>query len=157
MKSIKCKNTKPEMSVRRELHSRGYRYKTNDYGLPGRPDIVLSKYNAVIFVNGCYWHAHDCDLFKIPKSNRDFWLKKFSENVKRDAENIFKLKELGWRIGIVWECALRMNSRNYNSNNIIGHVEKWIKGSEREIEISKTEVNFEIFSYASENLEVLAS
>ncbi len=156
MKSIKCKNTKPEMSVRCELHKRGYRYRANDHRLPGRPDIVLPKYNSILFIHGCYWHAHTCDLFKVPKSNRDFWLRKFSENVKRDSENIIKLQSLGWRVGIIWECALRESSRNYEAKKIIYDIECWLKGDRQAIEITKDGITHEIYKYTADNLEVLA-
>lgn len=107
MASIKGKNTKPEMIIRRGLHGRGFRYRINDRALPGRPDLVFPKYQAVIFVHGCFWHLHDCHLFKWPQSRRDFWKDKITSNSKRDKSNVVALRESGWRVGIVWECALK--------------------------------------------------
>ena len=152
MKSIKCKNTKPEMSVRRELHKRGYRYRANDYRLPGRPDIVLPKHNAIIFINGCYWHAHDCDLFSIPKTRRDFWLKKFSDNVARDAKNTLSLIEMGWRVGVVWECSIRESANHYDASKIINEIENWLASTSQQIEFRKEEVNSRITDFTEGNV-----
>lgn len=108
MSRIKGANTKPEEIVRKYLFSRGFRYRKNDKKLPGTPDIVLPKYKAVIFVNGCFWHGHkDCRYFVIPKTNTDFWLNKINTNIERDKRKQEALKELGWNVIVVWECELK--------------------------------------------------
>lgn len=108
MSHIPSKNTKPEEIVRKYLYSHGLRYRKNVKDLPGKPDIVLKKYNAVVFINGCFWHAHEgCKWFVMPKTNTDFWEKKFSYNIKRDNDNFEKLCALGWRVKVVWECEIR--------------------------------------------------
>ncbi len=109
MSRIKGKDTKPEELVRKYLFSRGFRYRKNDSRLPGRPDIVLPKFKTVIFVNGCFWHHHDCKCFVWPKSNVDFWIKKINRNVERDQENIAALESLGWHTVVVLECDLKHN------------------------------------------------
>ncbi len=108
MSHIPSVNTKPEETVRRFLFSNGFRYRKNVSRLPGKPDIVLPKYKTVIFVNGCFWHAHEgCKWFIPPKSNQEFWDKKFSYNKKRDETNYSMLQKAGWKVIIVWECELR--------------------------------------------------
>ena len=106
MSRIKSKNTEPEEIFRKFLFSRGFRYRKNDKRFAGRPDIILPKYKAVIFVNGCFWHMHDCPDFVLPKSNLDYWLPKLQRNKKRDAENADKLLALGWRVITIWTCEL---------------------------------------------------
>lgn len=107
MSRIRSKNNAPEEKVRKYLFSKGFRYRKNDKKLPGCPDIVLPKYKTVIFVNGCFWHKHDCKRFVWPASNEAYWKKKILRNVERDAVNIKELKEMGWRVLIVWECELK--------------------------------------------------
>lgn len=105
MSKIKGKDTKPEITVRKFLFSKGFRYRKNQKSLPGKPDIVLKKHSAVVMVNGCFWHGHKgCPKFKIPKSNVDFWREKITKNIKRDKVNQKRLSEMGWRIFNVWEC-----------------------------------------------------
>jgi DNA mismatch endonuclease (patch repair protein) len=108
MSRIKSKDTTPERIVRSFLHRNGFRFKLHVKDLPGKPDIVLPKYKTVVFVNGCFWHAHEgCKWFVPPKSNSEFWQKKFAYNVERDLQNYEKLKTLGWRVILVWECEIR--------------------------------------------------
>ena len=108
MSRIKNKDTKPEEIVRKYLFSHGFRYRKNVKNLPGKPDIVLKKYNTVIFVNGCLWHGHEgCKYFVRPKSNMEFWNNKIESNIIRDKRNIEELKNLGWHICVVWECLLK--------------------------------------------------
>ena len=107
MSGIRGTDTKPELVVRKLLHRRGYRYRLHDRRLPGRPDIVLPKYRAVIEVNGCFWHGHNCHLFKWPQSRKKFWKDKILGNKARDERNIRVLMENGWRVLVVWECALK--------------------------------------------------
>ena len=105
---IKGKDTKPEVKVRKYLFSKGFRYRKNVKKLPGKPDIVLRKYNTCIFINGCFWHKHEgCRYFVLPKSNVDFWKKKIESNVQRDNKNISLLKEQGWNVLTIWECELK--------------------------------------------------
>lgn len=108
MSRIRSKNTRTEMGVRSLIHSMGFRYRLHRKDLPGKPDIVFSKYKTVIFVHGCFWHRHEgCKITTTPKSNTEFWEKKFAYNVKRDIEHQGKLKEMGWKVLIVWQCELK--------------------------------------------------
>lgn len=107
MSHIRSTNSKPEETVRKYLFSKGLRYRKNVRSLPGCPDIVLPKYKTVIFVNGCFWHKHDCGRFVWPSSNEEYWHRKISRNVERDAENQKLLAEQGWRVLVVWECQLK--------------------------------------------------
>ena len=105
MSAIKSKNTKPEIAVRKLLHSMGYRFRLHRKDLPGSPDIVLPKYKTVIFVHGCFWHRHEnCKYASTPKTRKEFWNKKFTENKKRDSEIQEKIKNLNWRSVVIWEC-----------------------------------------------------
>lgn len=111
MAKVGQKGTRPEMVLRRALHKLGLRYKLHDKKLPGRPDLVFPKYKAVIFVNGCFWHAHEnCKYFKVPSSRRVFWMEKFESNKLRDKRNYEELATMGWNVIIVWECALKKNA-----------------------------------------------
>jgi len=113
MSRIRGKDTKPEELVRKYLFSQGFRYRKNDVRLPGKPDIVLPKYKTVIFVNGCFWHAHEgCRYFVWPKNNADFWKKKIESNIQRDDRNYQLLERQGWKIIIVWECELKKDFAN---------------------------------------------
>ena len=108
MSQIKNKNTKPEELVRKDLFHRGLRYRKNVKKLPGCPDIVLTRYQAVVFVNGCFWHVHEgCKYFKWPQNNKEFWKTKLSDNKKRDIDNICELERSGWKVIVVWECELK--------------------------------------------------
>lgn len=108
MAAIKSRGTKPEMFLRRALHSAGYRFTANVRGLPGRPDLVFSKKRIVVFVNGCFWHCHACRWGQVaPSTNAEFWKSKRSATVTRDKLNVVALETLGWRVLSVWECELR--------------------------------------------------
>tara|TARA_B100000686_G_C16480798_1_gene806940 strand:+ start:48 stop:449 length:402 start_codon:yes stop_codon:yes gene_type:complete len=109
MSRIAGKDTNPERYVRSILHKNGFRFSLHKKDLPGKPDIVLTKYKSIINVNGCFWHHHNCGRYKIPKNNRKFWLNKFKDNKKRDINNTLKLKKLGWKVYKVWECSLKKN------------------------------------------------
>ena len=111
MSHIRSTNSKPEEIVRKYLFSKGFRYRKNVRTLPGCPDIVLPKYHTVIFVNGCFWHKHDCGRFVWPSSNTEYWVPKINRNVERDAESHKKLTEMGWKVLIVWECELKKKVR----------------------------------------------
>ena len=112
MSAIKSKNTKPEIAVRKLLHSMGYRFRLHRKDLPGSPDIVLPKYKTVIFVHGCFWHRHEnCKYASTPKTRKEFWEKKFRENINRDNLNQANLSLKGWKIIIIWECQLKGDKR----------------------------------------------
>lgn len=118
MSHIRSTNSKPEEIVRKYLFSRGLRFRKNVKKLPGTPDLVLAKYRTVVFVNGCFWHHHDCGRFVWPSSNEDYWHKKINRNVERDAENIALLKNQGWTVLIIWECQLKRNVAEKNLQNL---------------------------------------
>lgn len=108
MSRVRARNTKPELIVRRLLHSRGYRYRLHDKRLPGKPDLVFAGRRKLIFVHGCFWHRHgECTLARMPKSRIDFWRPKLEANQARDQVNIARLEEMGWRVLVIWECELR--------------------------------------------------
>lgn len=109
MSKIRSTNSAPEEKVRKYLFAKGFRYRKNVKSLPGCPDIVLPKYKTVIFVNGCFWHMHDCPRFVWPSSNKEYWEPKIRRNVERDKINIELLQKEGWRVLVVWECELKKN------------------------------------------------
>lgn len=110
MSRIRAKDTKPELTVRSILHRMGFRFRLNRKDLPGTPDIVFPRYRTVLFVHGCYWHRHPrCSNATTPTKNADFWKKKFTENVLRDHRNQTALKEMGWIVGVIWECQIRQD------------------------------------------------
>lgn len=105
MSKVRSGGTKPELIVRRKLHSLGFRFRLHSKSLPGKPDIVLPKYRSVVFVHGCFWHHHkNCGKSKLPTSNAEFWREKIYSNVQRDARIVSELEELGWQVLIIWEC-----------------------------------------------------
>lgn len=107
MAGIKSKDTRPEMTVRRFLHGRGFRYRLHRRDLPGTPDLVLPRYKTVIFVHGCFWHGHDCRHFKLPATRTGFWKEKIGKNKSRDKKNEKKLLASGWKVITVYECSIR--------------------------------------------------
>jgi DNA mismatch endonuclease (patch repair protein) len=112
MSKVKRENTKPERTLRSLLHKQGYRFRIHRRDLPGKPDVVLPKYKSVIFVHGCFWHRHPgCVKASLPSTNTDFWEKKFEKTITRDKENIIKLRQMGWRVIVVWECELKNPER----------------------------------------------
>jgi DNA mismatch endonuclease (patch repair protein) len=123
MSKISGKDTKPEILVRKYLFSQGFRYRKNDKRLPGKPDIVLPKYKTVIFIHGCFWHGHSCKKGKLPEKNYKFWQKKITDNIKRDHENIKRLKDMGWNVIIVWQCQIKNYERiNRRLNELISEI-----------------------------------
>ena len=134
MSGIRSKNTKPELLIRRGLHARGFRFRLHDKRLPGKPDLVLPKYSAVIFVHGCFWHRHDCHLFKWPKTRREFWHKKLLRNQEKDVESYARLKEDGWYILTIWECALKGRTRR-PLDKVLDMAADWLVYGQRDRQI----------------------
>ena len=118
MQKIKSKNTKPELVVRKMLFSKGYRFKIHDKKLPGKPDIVLTKYNTIINIHGCYWHYHGCNRSSIPKTRTSYWINKLENNKKRDFQNKRKLLRMGWRVVDIWECTLKKKDLKNTINKL---------------------------------------
>jgi len=124
MSQISGKDTKPEMMVRKFLHGNGFRYRLHAKDLPGKPDLVLPKYNSVIFVHGCFWHAHEgCKYFKIPKTRTVWWKEKLYGNKERDERHIQELKEMGWNVIVVWECELKPDKKVKTLISLIEEIE----------------------------------
>lgn len=123
MTQIRSKDTKIEIVVRKYLFSRGLRYRVNDKRYPGKPDIVLPKYKTIVFIHGCFWHKHDgCDSFKMPVTNRDYWLPKLTKNQKRDEEHIAALRSAGWKVIVVWECELKKQNRQNRLGRLFNEI-----------------------------------
>lgn len=135
MAGIKSANTKPEMIVRSGLHRAGFRFRLHDRQLPGKPDMVFPKYLSVLFVNGCFWHGHDCHLFKWPATRTDFWRTKINRNRERDTASVVGLHDLGWRVGIVWECALKGRAR-LPLEDVVSTCANWLRSGMPELEVS---------------------
>jgi DNA mismatch endonuclease (patch repair protein) len=136
MSGIRGKNTKPELALRRALHARGFRFRLHSGKVHGRPDLVLPKHRAVVFVHGCFWHRHEgCRYATVPATRPEFWRAKFDANVARDNAIRTRLLEDGWRVATVWECALRKPER---LNNVVRVFEEWLLGTEGQIEIGAT-------------------
>lgn len=122
MSHIRSTNSKPEEIVRKYLFSKGLRYRKNVKTMPGKPDIVLRKYKTVVFVNGCFWHRHECEKFRWPLSNTDYWYKKINNNAERDKRNIAELQNQGWNVLTIWECELKTDVRKDNLNNLYNKI-----------------------------------
>jgi len=137
MSLIKGKDTQSELAIRKRLFAHGFRYRLHYKKLPGKPDIVLPRYRAVIFLNGCFWHVHNCDLFKWPATRNDFWKKKLNRNKKLDKINNVAILKLGWRVLTIWECSFRgTGSRKGKTfDAIFGKVTKWLTGKKLTEEI----------------------
>lgn len=134
MSGIKAKNSRPEMLVRRLLHSEGFRFRLHRKDLPGTPDIVLPKFKIAIFVHGCFWHSHPgCNFAKLPATRSEFWAKKLSANVARDKATVEKLNAIGWRVLCIWECATRGSGA---IDDLMSDISSWMLGKERSGEIS---------------------
>lgn len=125
MASVGQSDTKPEMTLRRELHRMGFRYTVNDKRLPGSPDLVFAKYRAAIFVHGCFWHGHGCKYSTIPETKREFWREKFRANRARDKRGLSRLRRSGWRAKVVWECRLRGDRRRFQA--YVSGVSRWLR------------------------------
>jgi DNA mismatch endonuclease (patch repair protein) len=129
MAGIKGRNTKPELLVRKSLFALGFRYRLHAPDLPGKPDIVLRRYRAAIFVNGCFWHGHDCHLFRMPSTRTEFWQHKISANIARDLAVHEKLLLMGWRRMVIWECALKGRTR-LDIGEVLQRLEEWLRGDQ---------------------------
>ncbi len=132
MSRIRGKDTKPEMLIRRGLHARGLRYRLHDRSLPGRPDLVFPKYRTAVFIHGCFWHAHGCALSKIPATRQDFWQAKLVANVARDRKAVDALRAGGWRVLVIWECALRGAARKKESD-VLDCAASFIEGTSMDL------------------------
>lgn len=129
MAGIRGKDTSPEIRLRKALHRAGFRFRLHSARLPGRPDIVLPKYRTVVLVHGCFWHRHaGCRNASVPKTNAAFWEAKFARNVERDAVAVGRLRDIGWRVCIVWECAIRQRGEQA----VVGEIAAWLKGEGRQ-------------------------
>jgi DNA mismatch endonuclease (patch repair protein) len=127
MSRVRGKDTKPEMLLRRGLHARGLRYRLHPKYVPGKPDLVLLRHRAVILIHGCFWHGHDCPLFNWPTTRPEFWRSKIERNRERDARTITELEKAGWRVLVIWECALRGPNRLALSE-VLDLAEHFIRG-----------------------------
>jgi len=129
MKSNRSRDTGPELEVRRALFARGFRYRLGGRGLPGKPDLVLPKHRAVVFVHGCYWHGHECTRSPRSRSNREYWESKVERNRNRDDRNVKSLLGLGWRVLVIWECAIRRRNPPFGESAALDHVISWLQGA----------------------------
>lgn len=134
MAGIRGKDTKPELLLRRGLHTRGLRYRLHDGHLPGRPDMAFPARRAVLFAHGCFWHGHDCPLFRLPSTRPEFWSAKIERNREVDARSAAALSASNWRVGVVWECALKGRGK-LPLDPLLDACAKWITGEERLLEI----------------------
>lgn len=138
MSGIRGKDTKPEPVIRQGLHALGFRYRLHDRNLPGRPDLVLPRRRAVIQIHGCFWHGHDCPLFRWPQTRQEFWRAKIGRNVERDREVNEALDREGWRVLTVWECALKGRGR-IGADATVTRAAAWLRSEARTGEIRGTD------------------
>lgn len=132
MAGIRNRDTRPELVVRSLLHRAGFRFRLHVRDLPGRPDIVLPRFRAVVVVNGCFWHRHDCPAFRWPGTNVRFWSEKLAKNVERDQRKLAELRNKGWRTAVVWECAVRNAGTGQALSSILS---VWLRSNDRELSI----------------------
>ena len=135
MAGIRNKDTKPELILRRGLHRLGFRFRLHRKDMPGNPDLVFPKHRAVLFVHGCFWHGHECHIFKWPKSRENFWRSKIEANKRRDVASISALTNDGWRVGTVWECAFKGKFRRHTPD-VIQACASWLDGTARDFSVS---------------------
>jgi len=134
MRAIRQQDTAIELRVAQLLKDRGFAYRVQDKNLPGRPDFVLLEQQAIIFVHGCFWHHHHCYLFKVPATRTEFWTGKINSNVERDNRYVRQLQESGWKVLIIWECALR-NKLRLSDGDLQERVEEWLLAMDQSAEI----------------------
>lgn len=127
MSGIRSRNTKPEKLIRSLLHRQGFRFRLHVKDLPGKPDIVFPRYRAVIFVHGCFWHGHDCPLFKWPKTRAEFWQDKIGRNRENDKRAMTALLASGWRVAVIWECTIRGKGKDVDG--LIKGVSNWLQSN----------------------------
>lgn len=137
MSGIRGKNTRPEIAVRKEMFRRGFRYRLHVKELPGKPDIVFPRFRAVVFVHGCFWHGHDCHLFRLPSTRPEFWKTKIDRNRQNDAKAINALLSSGWRVATIWECSMR-SKKVQGLSTVAGKLEGWLRGKAPSLEILGT-------------------
>lgn len=135
MSGIRGKDTKPELAIRSGLHKAGFRFRLHRKDLPGRPDLVFPRHDAVLFVHGCFWHGHDCHLFRWPQSREDFWREKIGKNIARDQAQCKALADSGWRVGMIWECALKGKTR-LPFDEVVEQCAIWLKSGIKTFEVS---------------------
>jgi DNA mismatch endonuclease (patch repair protein) len=133
MSGIRGRNTKPEILIRSLLHRQGFRFRLHVRDMPGKPDIVLPRYLAVVFVHGCFWHGHSCPLFKLPGTRLDFWREKIERNQNNDNRATRELLADGWRVGVIWECALRGAGKNIEG--VAQSLAEWLRSDTPLIEV----------------------
>jgi DNA mismatch endonuclease, patch repair protein len=134
MSRIRGKDTKPEMILREGLHQAGLRFRLHARELPGRPDLIFPRYHAAVLIHGCFWHGHDCPMFKLPRTRTEFWAGKIAGNRARDRQNEAALSRQGWRIMTVWECALKGSAR-LRLCDVIAACNDFIRGSCAQVEL----------------------
>lgn len=134
MSEIKGKNTRPEIAIRKEMFRRGFRYRLHVKKLPGKPDIVFPKFRAVVFVHGCFWHGHDCPLFRLPSTRPTFWQDKIDRNRQNDKRSVNSLLSSGWRVATVWECSIR-GKKEKGLLSVADKLESWLRGRAISLEI----------------------
>lgn len=134
MRAIRQQDTAIELRVAQLLKDRGFAYRVQDKNLPGRPDFVLLEQQAIIFVHGCFWHHHNCYLFKVPATRTEFWVGKINSNVERDNRYVRQLQESGWKVLIIWECALR-NKLRLSDSDLQERLEEWLLAMDQSAEI----------------------
>lgn len=147
MAAVGPTNTAPELLIRRALHAKGFRYRLHDRRLPGTPDIVLPKHRAVIEVRGCFWHGHRCYLFRAPGTNTDFWQRKIAGTIERDRRNRSALSDAGWRVAIVWECAIRGAVHRAELPALIDVLSAWLAQLDPFIEFTGGVSNTDVVRY----------
>ena len=135
MAGIRGKDTKPEIAIRKSLFREGFRYRIHYKRLPGKPDLVFPKYKAIILINGCFWHRHNCHLFKWPSTRPDFWKRKINANVARDKKNFVHYESLGWKVMIVWECAIKGRTR-LSVDEVVNTIINWLQFDPHSAEIT---------------------
>jgi DNA mismatch endonuclease, patch repair protein len=143
MSGIRGKNTKPEIVLRSGLHRRGFRFRLHGSGLAGKPDLIFPKHRAVLFAHGCFWHGHECHLFKWPKSREEFWHAKIRQNRDRDRAALAKLRASGWRVGEVWECALKGRTR-LQVAEVLDRCERWLRSEDPALEVAGDEARISV-------------
>ncbi len=144
MRAVRNKDTQPELVVRKALFARGFRYRLNASDLPGKPDLVFPRYHAVILIHGCFWHGHGCHLFKLPATRAGFWRQKIDSNKSRDIIVVEKLCDAGWRVAIVWECALK-GRQKVALSLIADQLDYWLKNPKDQVlEIKSLEGTFKV-------------